>query len=183
MLITHEREKLINAIIFFANNTKFLGKIKLFKLLYFMDFDHYKETGRSVTGLEYFAWKMGPVPVQLFEEVLMPEPDMASKVEFAEKQIRTGTMLTIKPICKFDDKHFTKRELRIMRSLAKEYSTAQAEDMVEATHLENKPWHKVFVEEGRKQQLISYDLALLKQEKDLMHEAISERNEFVNHFK
>jgi hypothetical protein len=52
MLITHERDKLINAIIFFAKNTRFLGKTKLCKLLYFLDFEHFKETGRPVTGLD-----------------------------------------------------------------------------------------------------------------------------------
>src|SRR3972149_1376061 len=82
MLLSHEREKLINAIIFFADNTRFLGKTKLCKLLYFLDFGHFKETGRSVTGMDYYAWKMGPVPVDLYEEVEAPEPDMADKVEF-----------------------------------------------------------------------------------------------------
>src|SRR3990172_2038157 len=42
MLLSHEREKLINAIIFFADNTRFLGKTKLCKLLYFLDFGHFK---------------------------------------------------------------------------------------------------------------------------------------------
>lgn len=60
MLITHEREKLINAIIFFANHTKHLGKIKLFKLLYLLDFEHFRQTGQNVTGLDYRAWKFGP---------------------------------------------------------------------------------------------------------------------------
>lgn len=59
MLITHDREKLINTIIYFAIHVKKCGKIKLFKLLYFLDFEHYKQTGRSVTGLDYYAWKMG----------------------------------------------------------------------------------------------------------------------------
>jgi hypothetical protein len=27
-----------------------------------VDFTHFRETGRSVTGLDYQAWKMGPVP-------------------------------------------------------------------------------------------------------------------------
>ena len=43
MLINHEREKLINAIIYFAKNTRFLGKTKLCKLLYFLDFEHLLE--------------------------------------------------------------------------------------------------------------------------------------------
>jgi hypothetical protein len=53
MLINHEREKLIQSVIYFAKNTEFCGKVKLFKLLYFLDFEHYKMTGRSVTGLKY----------------------------------------------------------------------------------------------------------------------------------
>ena len=66
MIITHHREKLINAIIYFAKNTTYCGKTKLLKLLYFLDFYQFKQTGKSVTGLDYFAWKMGPVPKELF---------------------------------------------------------------------------------------------------------------------
>lgn len=183
MLVTHEREKLINAIIYFASHTKYLGKIKLFKLLYFLDFEHYKEAGRSVTGLDYCAWKMGPVPVRLFEEVENPEPDMAQKVEFREKHTRQGSMLNINPISKFDDSHFSKREMRIMIALAKEYSNSRAEDMIEATHLENQPWHKIYIEQGLKQEKIPYELALRKQEFDAMLEVVSDRTETLKHFR
>lgn len=73
MLKNHEREKLLNAIIFFAQNTRNLGKVKLWNLLYFLDFQHYRDVGRSVTGLQYFAWPKGPVPVELQNEVEQPE--------------------------------------------------------------------------------------------------------------
>ena len=62
------REKLIQAIVYFASRTKYCGKIKLFKLLYLFDFEHFQQTGKSVTGFEYQAWKFGPVPVDLMEE-------------------------------------------------------------------------------------------------------------------
>ncbi|MFC1858011.1 Panacea domain-containing protein [Thermodesulfobacteriota bacterium] len=39
------------------------------KLLYFLDFIHFKHTGKSVTGLDYYAWQMGPVPRDLYEEI------------------------------------------------------------------------------------------------------------------
>lgn len=182
MLINREREKLINAILFFAINTRYLGKTKLCKLLYFLDFEHFKETGRSVTGLEYSAWKMGPVPVELFEEIDMPEPDMAAKVSFLETQTSFNTpMCRVHPIAEFDDSHFSKRELRIMERLAGEYKESPAEDMIEATHLQNEPWHKIYIDEGKKQQLIPYNLAILKQEAEEMAEAISERDEFIKH--
>lgn len=183
MLITHEREKLINAILYFAKNTRFLGKTKLCKLLYFLDFEHFKETGRSVTGLDYFAWKMGPVPVKLYEEMDMPGSDMAEKVEFAEKPTRSGRpMLVVKPIAGFDDSHFSKRELRILKGLAEEFRDTQAEDMIETTHLENQPWHKIYVEEGQRQQRIPYTLALRKQEEESLRDVIAERQAFIDHF-
>ena len=48
MLISRDREKLVNAIVFFADNTRYCGKTKLFKLLYLLDLHHFRETGRSV---------------------------------------------------------------------------------------------------------------------------------------
>lgn len=183
MLLNHEREKLIGAIIFFADHTRFLGKTKLCKLLYFLDFEHFKETGRSVTGLDYYAWKMGPVPVGLYEEVEMPEPDLAEKVQFIEIATRLGPMLTVKPLIQFDPTQFSKRELRIMESLAKEYCDTQAEDIVEATQLENQPWHEVYDVEGKRQHRIPYELALLKQEAETMSDVIAEREAFVKHFR
>ncbi len=182
MLLSHEREKLINVIIFFANHTRFLGKTKLCKLLYFLDFGHFKETGRSVTGLEYYAWKMGPVPVALYEEVEMPEPDLGQKVEFVEKPTKRGPMLEVKPLADFDEALFSKRELRMMRGLADEFRDTQAEDMIEAAHLENQPWHKIYVEQGKRQSLIPYELALRRQEGADMREVIDERQAFVEHF-
>ncbi len=144
--------------------------------------DMWTATGRTVTGLDYFAWKMGPVPVELYEEIDMPEPDLAEKVEFAEKPTRRGTMLVVKPIAGFDDSHFTRRELRILKGLAAEFRDAQADDMIETTHLENQPWHKVYVEEGQRQGRIPYELALRTQEAEAMRDVIAERQAFVDYF-
>jgi uncharacterized phage-associated protein len=88
MLINRDRQKLINAVIFFANNVEKCGKVKLFKLMYFLDFEHYKITGRNVTSMDYYAWKMGPVPTALFDEINSPEPDMAEAILFEETQTR-----------------------------------------------------------------------------------------------
>jgi len=86
MIITHHREKLINAIIYFANNTKRCGKTKLLKLLYFLDFRHFKQTGKSVTGLDYYAWDMGPVPKDLYNELDAMKPDLKSAIKELPKE-------------------------------------------------------------------------------------------------
>src|SRR5471030_2891987 len=98
MLIDRSREKLINAIIYFADNTNSCGKTKLFKLLYFLDFEHFYQTGRSVTGMEYFAWRMGPVPVALYDEINVLSPDMAEKIEISSIPYHKGEMLKITPL-------------------------------------------------------------------------------------
>ena len=51
MFVSRQREKLLNAIVFFVTRTKNCNTIKLFKLLNFLDFEHYRQTGESVTGL------------------------------------------------------------------------------------------------------------------------------------
>ena len=181
MLITHDREKLIQAINFFVRNTHHCGKVKLFKLLYFLDFEHFRETGRSVTGLEYSAWPMGPVPVDLFAEIKTPQPDMAEALSFTETPIRNGqqTMLTVTPQIEFSDRNFSRREMRLMERLAGEYETALADDMVEATHLENMPWDKVYNQQSGRQWPIPYELAVRSQEADEVLRIARERRELV----
>jgi uncharacterized phage-associated protein len=180
MLIRHEREKLIQTMVYFAQNTQFCGKIKLFKLLYFLDFEHYKITGRSVTGLTYSAWKMGPVPTELFDELESPDPDMAEAIAISEIPTRFGKpMLSLRPAKEFSGDLFTKRELRLLESLAKEYRDTKADDMIEATHLENMPWDKVFNKEQKRQAKIPYEYALREDEKVEMLNLIQERDSLI----
>ena len=63
-----ERLKLMHACIFFTENCDFVGRMKLYKLLFLLDFENHKELGRSVTGLNYHAWKKGPVPTDFHNE-------------------------------------------------------------------------------------------------------------------
>jgi uncharacterized phage-associated protein len=178
MLIDRSREKLINAIIYFAKNTNVCGKVKLFKLLYFLDFEHFRQTGRSVTEMEYFAWRMGPVPVALYDEINVISPDMAEKIEFSTIPYLKGEMLKITPLAKFDDSHFSKREMQILEQLAKEFRDTLADDMIEKTHLKHLPWHRIYHDEGKKQGHIPYKYALNSHEIDEIQSVLTENQEF-----
>jgi hypothetical protein len=118
MLISRNREKLINAIVYFASHTQHVGKVKLFKLLYLLDFAHFRETGRSVTGMDYRAWKMGPVPLDLMQEWEGLEPDMAKAVDIVPETGVDHMRYRVVPKVTFDDSYFSKRELRLMQELA-----------------------------------------------------------------
>lgn len=160
MLVSHEREKLINAIVFFANHTRHLGKVKLFKLLYLLDFEHFRQTGRSVTGLDYRAWKFGPVPVALEQEWEDPEPDMAAAIRIEPQRVIDYVRETVAAQADFDDSHFTKRELRLMAELATQYCDELSHHMIDVTHAENGAWARVWNEGRGFDQPIDYALSL-----------------------
>jgi uncharacterized phage-associated protein len=183
MLISHERAKLCQAIAFFAMNTRKLGKTKLFKLLYFLDFEHFKLRSRSVTGLSYFAWPKGPVPPALFNEFDHPSKDLASCVEFSNIPTQRGGMNKVTARKGFDSSLFSKRELAIMKALAERYRDSTADQMIEETHLENRPWHQIYAVKGRKQGEIPYELAFHRQEEEDMHRQLREHNEVLSNYK
>lgn len=156
MIITHHREKLVNAMVYFATHTRYCGKTKLLKLLYFLDFCHFKQTGKSVTGLRYFAWEMGPVPRDLFEELSgRMMPDMKAAIhELPEEGFQQ-----IRPRKEFDGQYFSKRETKLLEDLCFVFQDAKADTMVEVTHLRNEPWDRTLKEKGEFQE-IDYMLAI-----------------------
>jgi len=177
-LIENQRDKLLHAIIYFVQHTKNCYKTKLFKLLFFLDFMHYKETGSSVTGLNYFAWPKGPVPRDLYDEMEAPKDDF-SKI-LAIYPTKLGTMdsdaITIKSKIKFKPKLFSKHELKLLEDLSEIYRDSKASLIIESTHLKNSPWDKVYNQEKRKQQIIPYSYALDAEAKVTL-EQIQEKEE------
>ena len=171
MIVTHHREKLINAIIYFAEKTKYCGKTKLLKLLYFLDFTHFKLTGKSVTGLDYFAWEMGPVPKELFEELSgNMKPDLKSAIQ--ELPIEGFQQIKLKK--EFDSRYFSKKELDLLENISFIFRDIQADAMVESTHLKNEPWDKTLKEKGAYKK-IDYMLAIDSEMLSLPYNEAKER--------
>jgi len=176
MIITHYREKLINAIIYFAKNTSYCGKTKLLKLLFFLDFRHFKQTGKSVTGLEYFAWEKGPVPKDLFEEFNGMKPDLNEAIKIISHE---GGFKEIKPKKPFHDEYYSEKEKRLLEEISFMFRDAKADDMVEVTHLKNEPWHRTLKEKGAFAK-IDYILAIDNMKDSLPYDEAKERMEEIS---
>ena len=64
-------------------------KTKLFKLLYYLDFIHFKKYGFSVIGYSYIAMPYGPVPKELFEQLRTDNlPKEYEESFFVEKEAK-----------------------------------------------------------------------------------------------
>jgi uncharacterized phage-associated protein len=145
------REKQLNAILYFAERIKFPHKIKIFKLLYYFDFEHLKQTGRSVTGTDYIAWQFGPVPKTLFDELQNESiPDDFRSALALEKSTDDEGRPTVKfiPMRKPDMSLFTPRQKTILENLVFAFKEVVAKTMIDATHEPNRPWGKTLKIKG-----------------------------------
>ena len=160
MLISRDRQKLIQATVYFASHTAGCGKVKLFKLLYLLDFAHFREAGRTVTGLNYFAWKLGPVPIELVQEWDQLEPDMAAAIDIVPERVIDHVREQVVPKVAFDDALFTKRELALLDRIAHEHGNDLSKPMVNVTDEERGPWAAIW-DNGRGQnERIPFTLAV-----------------------
>ncbi len=186
MLVNRNREKLLNALIFFSENVQYPGKTKLFKLLNYLDFLHFQKTGRSVTGLEYYAWDRGPVPVDLYKEWKRPKKDFIAHVVKSKRVLfNKNTREELQPKKAFNESYFSDFELSLMRQLAKDHFRENADEISESTHFETGPWHEVFEVQNDVSGHIPYELVLNRRgnEEDAKILALSvERQEIMDNY-
>ncbi len=179
IIIDHSREKLLNLISYFVKNTKYCGKTKLFKLLYYADMRYFKEVGRTITGFKYFTWKKGPVPKELFFEIKNPKQDFNDFFTLLKTENDTLKILVKK---KFNNFHFTEKEVKIIEDISFIFKDAKANEMVKCTHLPNDPWSITLREKGEDQE-IAYTLAFDNSPHSLTKEEYRERVEEVEQLK
>ncbi|MDR3580092.1 MAG: Panacea domain-containing protein [Oryzomonas sp.] len=166
-----KRQKLINAVIYFCSHTKMCGKTKLVKLLYYLDFMHFRQTAKSVTDLQYYAWQFGPYPVAFGNEIDNPPADLSKALSICKLPEKKS--VTIKCKSKFNKDVFSQREIKLLEQIAFIFQEARAEDMVEASHLPNHPWDKTLKSKGEKA-AIDYILALDNQKGSISLEEAQE---------
>ncbi|MEA1947007.1 MAG: Panacea domain-containing protein [Thermodesulfobacteriota bacterium] len=146
------------------------------KLLYFFDFIHFRQTGKSVTGQDYFAWDKGPVPVEAYKDLTGKEDKVLGLKKIATLVPKGENFLEVKAMAraKFDKKVFSEREFLLLKQVAEIFRDARAKDMVEVTHLKNFPWEKTKNTKGIFKR-IDYELSLDGSEDQLNFEIIKER--------
>ncbi len=162
------REKFVNAVTFFALNTNKnkIGKVKMSKLLFALDFEHFKLTGRSVTGTKYYAYPMGPYPKDEFENVTDKEiPSDLGRVigitpMFEKDGEEKGYLFKAKASVKANLSLFSKREIKIMEWLAEVWCDATGKQIKDWSHQHGTPWRQVWQVEDRKYEPIAYTYAV-----------------------
>jgi len=142
-------QKILNGIKYFITKTKNAGRTKLFKLLYFWDFIHFKRFGMSITGYDYYTFPFGPVPKKLFNQIIndnLPQSFKDNLIILEEKsEDENDNYKQFKFLLKnkkIDLDWLTPNELDVLKEVAFIFKDSSAKEMTEITHLPNTPWSK-----------------------------------------
>jgi uncharacterized phage-associated protein len=150
--------KLQQVILYFLEhiNNLHLGRTKLMKLLYFVDFDHYEKHGRSITGASYRKLPHGPYPRDAEKLVLkMQKAGLVREVKADHGGYTQHRLITLN--AKFDPAAFSGEELQTLERVAARWADATAAQIEAATHNE-APW--AATQDGK---TIDYEMADYRQ--------------------
>jgi len=136
--------KLKAMVLFFATNTdkRLLGKVKLMKLFYFVDFGHVKEYGSPITWDTYIKLEHGPIPSGIKNLIDSVDEDidnslLADVIDIAKSE--NGHIHRIVPLRAFaeeDKKYFSEDELNIMKAVCIRFANKTAKEIEDASHRE-----------------------------------------------
>jgi len=182
--------KILNGIKYFVRNTRHVGRTKLFKLLFFWDFLHFKKYGLSITGYQYYTFPFGPVPLELFNQII--NNDLPSVLQKELKIIQDDnedednkykTFRVALRNRKIDYNWLTPKEVGTLEQVVLNFKYATATEMTEITHLPNSPWDKTRKMSGMNQP-IDYRLAIDKDsplDQETVEEYITLQKEIYHH--
>ncbi|MEI7424741.1 MAG: Panacea domain-containing protein [Candidatus Staskawiczbacteria bacterium] len=139
-MVKINEKKYKNLILFFANKIKngTLGKLKIMKLLYFLDFDFFEKYGQPISGDEYLRFDNGPIP-RMAEKILKGMNGKEIKITKRKVGIGYNDQQHIEPLKEFDMSLFSKEELMMMEEIAGKWEKFSGTDMKNASHGE-APW-------------------------------------------
>jgi len=146
--------RLIEMIVYFTETCKPL-KTKMNKLLFYADFLHFKQKGFSISGSEYKALQMGPVPMNfdsIFEYAAMKDEIDITYEEFSNGSI--GQAFSPKGNREFNASLFEPNELAAMQNVVKHFKRKSAKEMIKLSHSE-----PAWSENHSNRSKISYDFA------------------------
>lgn len=143
------KDKIFNIISFFSSDG--ILKTKLLKEMFYADFIYYRDTCKSITGLEYAKLPLGPVPDQF--ELLLNECSKEQIIDYKINFNGEYECHKISSIKKCDISIFDDKELEILKYVKETFKDYSSKDISEFSHKEKA---YINTQIGKK---ISYDYA------------------------
>ena len=136
-------KKVITVLNYLASRLGPIDKLKIVKLLYFIDKFHFIQYGRFVTNDCYIKMPYGPVPSKVLDVIdnpdIMLEPAFSAYLQENISIDMASNKRTITSLKKPDIEELSKSEIKIIDHVIAEYGKYSAPRLVDLTHQE-KAW-------------------------------------------
>lgn len=153
MSLHTEHIKIANTLIYISKKLGGVYLTKALKLLYILDETSIKETGVPFSWMEYKAWKMGPVPKELYTElrdILPQEKEPTYLSEFVKVEKRPNPISSESPDSffitakqNFSEEEFSEYDIELMDRILEEYGHLAGWEIIEMLHKQGSLWDKV----------------------------------------
>jgi len=115
-----------------------VGKVVLYKLLYFSEFDYFEKYGKKLTGYPFIKLPMGPAP--LYFDTLVNSMKQEGKVSSLITQYEGGYIQQrFIPNVQAQADKFSREEICTINEVLEKYSDYSAKEISEKSH-QDKPW-------------------------------------------
>lgn len=153
MSIKTEHIKIANTLIYISEKLSGVYLTKALKLLYLLDETSIKETGVPFSWMEYKAWKMGPVPEELYiglRDILPQEKEEIFLSKFIKVEKRTNPVSSESRDCffitakqDFSEDEFSEYDVELMDRILREYGHLAGGEIIEMLHTKGSLWDTV----------------------------------------
>ena len=147
-------EKIQNVIIYLVEHIV-PWKTGLNKLLFYTDFAHYRNYGKSIMGLQYRAIPLGTVPSnydRILANVVEKELVQVEYVQFSNGNV--GENYKPNPLHPFDESLFSEQELKTLQSVVENFKGKTTKQIVEINHLES-----AWIDNQELKRVVDYEFA------------------------
>lgn len=139
-----KRQKLGNAVNYIAAHARYPYKTEVLKLLFLMEERMVQQNHVPFLGIPFNTWRMGPVSVDVFEE-LSDGPVLLA--DFITLEFN-GQGIKVTPKQAFCDDEFSDNEIKMMEDVMAQYGKMNSEELIAETHKEGSLWRQTAEEAG-----------------------------------
>ena len=129
---------------YIAARAKYPYKTEVLKLLFLMEERMVQKYHVPMLSIPYSVWRLGPVSVDVFEE-LSDGPVLLA--DFVTLQFN-GQGIRITPSRDFDEDEFSDAELEVMAEVMEKYGDMNSDQLIAETHREGSLWFETAKEHG-----------------------------------
>ena len=139
-------EKIANMVLYFLKDP-YTYITRLNKYLFYTDFLNFRNTGYSISGLDYYAIQYGPVPssYEMIYSILLRDEYIGYKNKFG-KDGNEESKYT--PLKKFNKDIFSRQETEMLENVYEKLRFEKTQKIIEMSH-EEEAWKKNQKQKGR----------------------------------